>query len=300
MAPCSRQKQSGIALLMAILVVAAATAISVSMVHDETFLMRKASRLQLLERSQLYAFGLEDFARLILQVDRKNSTTDHLQEDWALAVPMTGVEAGYLTGYLEDEQARFNINSLLDSKNPAAAKKRLVQLCDNVGVDTVFIPALLDWIDPDSDVRYPDGAEDGNYVYRVANRLMVDSSELLLVKEVSHEMYQKLEPHVTALPTTAATLNVNTMSETVFLSLHKSLDAAAFLQAREDNAFSDINDFVTRLSIPVETDGLGVSSDYFRAVGQVGQADLEYGFQTLIHRQMDGSTKVVKRALTSF
>ena len=297
---CSRHQQSGIALLMAIIVVVAVTAISVSMVHDEAFLIRKASRLQLLERAGLYAFGLEDFARLVLQIDQEDSSTDDLDEDWATNVPVTNIEAGYLAGYIEDEQSAFNVNSLLDSKNPAESKKRFTRLCDNLNVDTVFIPALMDWIDTDSEVRFPDGAEDGYYPYRVANRLMADVSELLLIKDVNHEMYNKLKPYITALPTTASNLNVNTMSEAVFLALDQNLDADVFLQEREKNAFSTVDDFITRLSIPVVIDGLAVSSEYFRIFGQVVQDDLEYNFQTLIHRDANGTTRIINRSLEPF
>ena len=246
---------------MAILVVVAATAISVAMVHDESFQIRRTDRLQLLERSSLYAVSLEDFARLVLQVDHKDSKIDDLTENWALGVPPTPVEAGYLGGFIEDEQSRFNINSLINSQE---AVKRFTRLCNNLEVDPVFIPALLDWLDEDLDVRYPDGAEDGYDTYRVANRIMSDTSELLLIKNVDHEMYGKLKPFITALPTTTSNLNINTVSETVYLALHEELDAEAFVQAREEEPFTSVSDFVARMQIPFVEEGLSINSEYFR------------------------------------
>jgi len=296
MAPCNRASQSGIALLMAILVVVAATAISVSMIHDESFLIRKTSRLQLLDRASLYAVGLEDWAQLILKRDRKDSKIDDLTEDWAVGIPGLPIEAGYLSGYMEDEQSRFNLNSLLDDKDSV---KRLTRLCDNLEVDPAFIPALLDWIDQDSDIRYPGGAEDLYETYRIANRYMVDVSELLLVKNIKTEDYDKLRPYITALPPTSK-LNVNTMSDTVFLMLDDNLDAKAFLSEREDEPFASVQDFIDRLKIPVEVAGLSVSSEYFRAYGQVVQSDLEYNFDTLIQRNTNGGTAVISRNLGQF
>ena len=297
MAPCKSHSQSGIALLMAILVVVAATAISVSMVHDEFFQIRKTDRLQLLDRSSLYALSLEDFARLVLQVDQKDNKVDDLTEDWALGVPPTPVEAGYLGGFIEDEQSRFNLNSLINS---AEAVKRFTRLCNNLEVDPVFIPALLDWLDEDLDVRYPDGEEDGYDTYRVANRIMSDTSELLLVKNVDHEMYGKLKPYITALPTTTSNLNINTISETVYLALEEELDAEAFVQEREEEPFTSVADFVTRMQTPFVEEGLSVNSEYFRAYGQVVQGDLEYNFQSLIFRDQQGATQVVNRTLGLF
>ena len=297
MAPCRLKKQSGIALLMAILVVVAATAISVSMVHDESFQIRRTSRLQLLERSGLYAVSLEDFARLVLQVDHKDSKIDDLTENWALGVPPTPVEAGYLGGYIEDEQSRFNINSLINS---AEAVIRFTRLCNNLEVDPVFIPALMDWLDEDLEVRYPGGAEENYDSYRVANRIMADTSELLLVKNVDHDMFNKLKPFITALPTTNSSLNINTMSETIFLSLHEKLDAEKFLQEREDESFSSVKSFVTRMQLPIIEEGLSVQSQYFKAYGQVVQGDLEYNFESLINRDTQGATQVISRTLGLF
>ena len=292
----NRKRQSGIALLMAILVVVAATAISVAMIHDESFLIRKTSRVQLLDRARLYALGLEDWARLILVRDHKDNKIDELNEDWAVGIPGLPIEAGYLSGYLEDEQSRFNINSLLDSEE---AIKRFTRLCNNLEVDPLFIPALLDWMDEDLDVRYPDGVEEHYDTYRVANRIMVDVSELLLVQHVTPEIYKQLKPHITALPTNSP-INVNTMSDTVYLSLGEDLDAEKFLSAREDDPFASVEDFIDRLQIPIEESGLAVSTEYFRAFGQVVQADLEYNFETLIYRDSKGDTSVIGRSLGQF
>ncbi len=292
----SKCRQSGIALLMAILVVIAATAISVAMIHDESFLIRKTSRGQLLDRARLYALGLEDWARLILVRDRENSKIDELNEDWAIGIPGLPIEAGYLSGYLEDEQSRFNLNGLPDSEE---AVKRFTRLCKNLEVDTAFIPALLDWIDEDMDVRYPDGMEEGYDGYRVANRAMADTSELLLVNNVTAEIYQQLKPHITVLPG-ATHINLNTMSAAVFRSLQNDLDADRFIEEREDNPFTSVEDFVKRIQLPVVEEGLSVDTEYFRAFGLVVQADLEYHFETLIHRSSEGKTSVVSRSLGQF
>lgn len=281
---------------MAILVVVAATAISVSMIHDEAFLIRKTSRVQLLDRARLYALGLEDWARLILKRDQDDSDVDDLSEDWAVGVPGLPIEAGYLAGFMQDEQSKINLNSLLDSQETL---KRLTRLCNNLDVDPVFIPALLDWIDEDLDVRYPDGAEEHYDTYRVANRIIADTSELLLVKNVTPEMYQELKPYITALPTTTG-ININTMSETVFMTLGEDLNSESFLEEREEEAFTSVQQFIERLQIPVEEADLAVSTEYFIANGQVVQGDLEYNFETLIHRSNEGLTTVISRSLGLF
>jgi len=292
MARC-RPGQAGIALLSAILITLTATAIIVSITHEEAFSIRKTARIQLMDRARLYALGLEDYAQIILQKDRKDSDIDHLDEDWAIGVPGLPIEAGLLSGFIEDEQARFNINNLLTSEEWV---NRFRRLCNNLEVDTTFIPALLDWIDEDFEVRYPDGAEEHYETYRVGNRPMVDISELLLVMHVTPEIYASLKPYITALPTTT-NVNVNTISETVFLSLGENLNADSFNQERDKEEFSSIQNFIERLQIPLEESGLSVSTEYFHAYGQVTQADLALDLDTLLHRDNNGNTRVIKRTL---
>ncbi|MCH7880131.1 MAG: type II secretion system minor pseudopilin GspK [Proteobacteria bacterium] len=285
--------QSGIALLSAILVVLVASAIIVSITHQEAFSIRKTSRIQLMDKARLYALGLEDWARLFLAKDRKESSIDHLGEDWATGIPGLPIEGGFLSGYLEDEQGKFNLNNLLGSEE---SLNRFNRLCNNLNVDTTFVPALLDWLDEDFEVRYPDGAEENYQTYRVANREMVDISELLLVKNVTPEIYQLLKPHITVLPG-ATSMNVNTMSETIFLSLGDNLDADAFIEAREEEEFSDLQQMTERLQIPLEEAGLSVSTDYFSAHGQVTLGDQSLLFNTLIHRDSAGKTVILSRTL---
>ncbi len=292
MAHC-RLSQAGIALLSAILITLTATAIIVSISHEEAFTFRKTSRILLMDRARLYALGLEDWAQIFLQKDRKDTAIDHLGEDWAISIPGLPIEGGLLSGFIEDEQAKFNINNLLVSEEWV---NRFRRLCNNLDIDTTFISALLDWIDEDFEVRYPDGAEEHYDTYRVANRAMVDISELLLVKHVTVEIFDSLKPYITALPTTTD-VNVNTISETVVLSLGENLSADSFIQERDKEEFSSIQNFIERLQIPLEESGLSVSTEYFHAYGLVSQGDLVFNLDTLLHRDENGTTRVIKRTL---
>jgi len=292
MARCKRG-QPGIALLSAILITLTATAIIVAITHEEAFSIRKTSRILLMDRARLYALGLEDWARIFLQKDAEDSKIDHLQEDWAISIPGLPIEGGLLSGFIEDEQARFNINNILVSEEWL---NRFSRLCNNLEVETTFVPALLDWIDEDFEVRFPDGAEEHYETYRVANRAMVEISELLLVKHVTPEIYDSLKPYITALPTTTS-INVNTMSETVFLSLGDNLNAELFIKEREKEAFGSIKSFIERLQIPLQESGLSVNTEYFHAHGQVSQGDMFLNLDSMLHRDQAGKTGVIKRTL---
>jgi len=287
------RRQRGLALLMAMLIVVIATTVAVSIVHEEKFTIRKNAHIQAQERAALYAAGLEDFARILLREDLNENKIDGAGDYWAKDIEPRPVEGGFIDGYIEDEQARFNLNSLVGS---TVALTRFKQLCDNLEVDDQFIPALIDWLDEDSDITYPDGMEENYENYRVANREMADISELLLVHNVTPESYEKLQPYITALPG-ATTINVNTMSETIYLSLGPNLNADDFTKEREDSLFESVDDFVTRLQVPVATEGLSVDTSFFRAHGVVIQGDSSFNVTTLIYRDEQGGTRIIDRTL---
>jgi general secretion pathway protein K len=151
----------------------------------------------------------------------------------------------------------------------------------------------------DFDIRYPDGMEENYENYRVANREMVDISELLLVHNVTAEIYEKLRPHITALPGTS-TINVNTMSEVVYQSLAPDLDVTEFIKQREEEPFASVDEFIERVQVPVEIDGLSVDTLYFRAFGQVVQGEQAYNLASLIYRDDAGKTRIISRTLGLF
>lgn len=289
----SPKKQRGLALLLALMIVVIATTIAVSIIYEEKFTIRKTGHIYLMDRASLVMIGMEDYGRVFLRKDREDSEIDALDEDWAQGIPVIPFDGGYFNGYIEDEQAKFNLNMLLLSE---VELNRFRRLCDNLEVDASFIPALLDWIDEDFDIRYPDGMEENYDSYRVANREMADISELRLVHNMTPENYEKLEPYITALPT-PTTLNVNTMSEVIFNSLGEEGDSGKFIEEREDSVYSSVEDLIERLQLPLEVDGLGVSSKYFRAHGQVVQGEQVVSMSTLIFRDERGKTLVLNRTL---
>ena len=292
----SLRRQRGLALLMALMIVVIATTIAVSIIYEEKFTIRKTGHIYMMDRANLYAVGLEDWARIYLREDRQESKTDGLDEAWATGIPGLPIEGGYLNGYLEDEQAKFNLNMLVISE---VALKRFERLCDNLGVEGNFIPALMDWIDEDFDIRYPDGMEENYETYRVANREMADISEMLLVHNVTPEIYEKLKPHITALPT-PTTLNVNTMSEVLFQSLGSEGEVSKFIEEREGNVYDSIGDFIECLQIPVEEEGLLVDIKFFRAYGQVVQGEQVFKLTSLLYRDDKGNTIVLNRTVGQF
>ncbi len=296
MALYNAKRQHGVALLMAMLVVALASVTAVTLMHDQTLSVRRTGNIRTNDTALLYALALEDIAKLSLKRDLKQSKTDDLTEDWANEVGFFApIEGGSLGGTIEDEQSRINLNLVGQQET----EDRLRALCNNLDVSDEFVDALKDWIDKDLDTVSPEGAEDDYYTsleapYRAANRPFADVSELLLVKAVDDKIFQALRPYVTVLPG-ETTLNINTIPEQVYQTLGDNLDSKKFIKEREGKPFSSLQDYKKRMNHTLPDNGISVKTEYFMASGQVTLGERTLYVTTLIHRDNKGVTTVVSR-----
>ena len=168
-----------------------------------------------------------------------------------------------------------------------------------------ILQAILDWVDADSEVRFPNGAEDAYYLkldtpYRAANRPFTDVSELLLVRGVTPEVYARLRPFVTALPD-HADVNINSAPAEVLMSLAPELDrrvADLIIAARDVQAFRST---AALLAMPmlamtsIDPVGIGVGSDFFTATTVVTSGPIVEHSRTLIGRARNGHSQIVSR-----
>lgn len=299
---CKLKAQQGVALLMAMLVVAIATVTAVSLVHDQSISIRKSAHIAINNTALMYSLVLEDYARLLLQKDAKNSKTDHLEEDWASegGTGIVPIGRGFFSGFMVDAQSRININSILQKES----EDRLRVLCNNLEISPDFIPALKDWLDSDLETVDADGAEDDYYTaleqpYRTGNRVMSDISELLLVKGVDNKIYETLRPFISALPTTTS-LNINTIPAEIYNTLAKKLDVDKFMDERGKDPFSSLGDYNKRMKQTLPAKGLSVTTSYFEASGDVMLDEKTLVITTLIHRDSKGGTRIISRKLGEF
>lgn len=267
------QSQRGVALITAILVVALAMIWVSSILWTDTLQKRRVASLLLNDQAMLYALGAESWAHDILKLDLEDGPTDHLTEEWAIPLPPLPVDGGQIEGQLEDLQGRFNVNNLI---TPAGLPDQISteifrRLLESLQLNVSIAEYVIDWIDPDVDVSFPDGAEDDVYSgktppYRAANGPMTSISELRAVEGVDAEAYQLLAPHLTALPV-GTTININTATVEVLSALSDDIsliDAQSMFDGRIDAPFNSIDEIRNDVSTPV-LGQLSVSSDLFQA-----------------------------------
>lgn len=296
----------GVALITAMLITAIAASIAASLATDNALDHRRTSVMLFYDQGLYVAQGAETWARNILLEDQLDSPNeDHLGELWASELPAlpvdNGTVQGVVTGQLEDLQGRFNVNRLVDEKYQESpeAVAQFERLLEALEIDRSYAQIAVDWIDPDQNASFPNGAEDSIYTgmtppYRTAGQLLTNASELAAIVGMSQSDFAKLRPHITALPSDT-TININTATGPVLQSLDQNIDAsvAESLIEQRENAPFEMDTYRDTFSTYV-TSGLlaeiSASSKYFQLKAIVQIDNVRVTYFSVLHQEDNGVT----------
>lgn len=305
------QRQRGVALITAVLMVALATLLAVNVGFRGFLDQRRSATLFALDQGYEIALGAEAWAADFLKKDMQDSQIDHLGETWARPLPPLPIDGGTVEGRLEDMQGRFNLNNLIHTDgtpNPEAIQQ-LERLLTMLEIEPNWAAAMADWIDQDTQPGFPDGAEDTVYTgqdppHLTANMPITRASELLVLPGFGPQRFARLAPYVAALPVGTA-LNVCTAPGAVLDSLSAesrefSLNPADLANRRKNACFPTLEDLRGSLGDEAYNklkNSLTESSAYFRATVWVTIGTTQFTLYSLLAR---GGAGVVRPALRSF
>jgi type II secretory pathway component PulK len=186
-----------------------------------------------------------------------------------------------------------------------AAERRFRLLFKALELDETPIQAILDWVDPDSETRFPNGAEDDYYsrqkpAYRTANRPFASVHELRLVKGMTAEIFARLAPFVVCLPN-ATPLNVNTAPKEVLMSLGPAVSsstAAVLIRVRETQPFMTVDAFLKHPLLQyaqMEAGDLALASDFFELRTTVRSPRFEHTTLSLLARNQNKVRRISRQ-----
>src|SRR5882672_1421240 len=312
-----RMKSRGVALIIALILVALATILATKLTFDGFLERRRAIGVLAAEQALHFGMGAEALAADVLAQDLQNSPTQTtLIGPWAQPtqpLPITpqdnpeGEPIGTLQGQLEDMQGRFNLNNLAHViAGPQGAVqdpqplKQFQQLLQSVGLEPKWAGMARDWIDADDMPGSPDGAEDQIYTsqtppYRTGNWPMMSPTELMNLPGFGADRYRKIAPYVTALPLATATINVCTAPSVVLESLADNLNGEyspeVLANGRKSGCFPDLNTFRTVVgpkSLAEINGRYDSKSQYFRLTTRVTLGTSEFTLYSLLYRGNGG------------
>ena len=256
----SPAKQSGIIIVLVLLIVSLMITLLAFMVEKQHLLVRRVGNQSVAEQGFYFAQGVNAWAERVLN-DDVNRNVDHLEEDWGKfgrpeeepqedesfslnlssgnsareaeeerATIDFGIEG--LEYSIDDLQGRFNLNNLALKGPQLQDQKRIfINLLEVLEIGEFdqrerLYGALVDWID-ENDLTSPNGFESGDYgtkktPYYAADQLLGSLGELRFVEGFTEEVITKLSPYVSVLPVSSARINLNTTSAEVLASLSRS------------------------------------------------------------------------------
>lgn len=308
--------QRGVAIIMAMLVVALATSVAAYAAWQQNLWIRQSENLGNQAQALAVSRAALYFGRLVLVEDLKNPNTagyDHLGEDWAKYALVTPVEGGSVSGRIVDQQGLFNVNNLAatDALQQGFQMQWFSALLAALDLPASLADALRDYVDLDDQGPM----EDLNYLgktepYRTANQPLQSLDELNRIQGFDDKIIAKLKPFITAIPvatppaagTSTPTipvtpLNVNTAPKEVLNAVFGNAAGEQILALRDKTPFKQLTEFDTQTSSllpaidpknpaahPWNTTNIDVKSNYFLVAATSQFGTTQTGLVALVQR----------------
>ena len=315
------KNQQGIALITILVMVALATILAATIAKKQSNTAENTAYLIRQDQSLLYAKSAEAFfSELLVQDAQDSAQVDHLGETWAKPMPAFPVEDGYISGELQDESGKFNLNNLVkaDGTPDENVQKWFEKLLVRVGLPAELSQAVIDWQDPDDQPTGAMGAESSYYQglqppYLAPNTQFHSIEELKRLRGFEGKNFDLIKPYISALPTTQSTkININTAPALVLASIDEKLDQHAIeeqLKAKSAKMeyFNSVNDLWSLDAFKnIDPDNkqrvmslLDVKSNYFQAHIEVMLSERKRQFSSSLMRK-DKQVFVYSRSLAPF
>jgi general secretion pathway protein K len=286
-----RIREKGFILVIVLVVVAFITALVVEFiygVHATTSNLKNWTESQRLSLAAISGVNLASLA--IKEQSRLNRYTYPERVEKPLENIMEGFE-GKVIVRIEDEGGRLNLNSLIMrnkrlNSDVYDAFKRLLRI---LRLDEAIADRVVDWMDEDSEPRVRD-SEDG------AKNSSFDSiDELLLIKGIDRETYDKLIPHITIYGNTdRMNININTATIPVIMSLSDMMTeeiAGQIVRQRSVKPFEGMDDpNLTAILGGLKTRLMGridVRSSFFHVISVAEESGMKRLIETYLEMRDD-------------
>ncbi len=218
---------------------------------------------------------------------------------------------------ITEENSKLNVNLLRDKggKVDRTRTEQLLRLIDVLNREQTDLPhityslapAIIDWTDSDNEVTNLPfiqhenmGAESSYYnrlqvPYNCKNALLDTTEELLLVKGITQEVFNRIRDYVTVYGD--GKVNINSASRQVIECLSENMDAVLAQMIIDRREFKPF-DIITELrDVPGMTDGIyntikktanaGSTDQYYRVISQGNIDRLSRTTVAILQRNME-------------
>lgn len=312
-----RSHKVGGALISALFITALAAMLATALAVEQGMLIHETSLIVRADQGYLDLQGAQIAAKnIILNYASQwiSKTPPSSIVPLKTILPLNKIDNMEISGVIENEQGKFNLNDLQYSQNQPRFVTLLTSLDGSVSVAEAdnIAKAVTAWI--------TSGSQDDYYLslhppYRSSKTQLVSVSELLLINGVTPEIYAALKPYVTALPEATAPIatpaaspqmpaptlgtqvDVNAVSLPVLLALSPTINntqAQHILACRQQyRGFASEQAFATDCGVQLKN--ITVNGHFFlvRISGVYGKRVLQLNSLMVTQTEKNNTLKVV-------
>ncbi len=315
----AKQRQRGVALLIAIMTVALLTIVTIQFTHTTQVDYRRTAHWSQARQAQLLAeSGLAMAAEVLARAPllhaaqfQRRKLADGLNELWAQRCEEPGPEVcpnnlsrsctvdmfedTLLAVQIDDETGLYNLNRMVTAG--ASERQRLGRLLAAAGLGPQLLESISSWTQRSSRGLTFTHSAHSSYPKRGEVRFpgrggpLTSFRELALLPGVGVKELVALRRLTTALPADAVRVNINTAPLAVLRALDAELDDEVLLaklhRARCARPLENIEDLRKAIGLdgPASFDGLiTFRSEYFRVRATAAVGDVFQSVEALLHR----------------
>jgi general secretion pathway protein K len=243
--------QGGTALIVTLLIVALLSGLVVDFAYEVYIDTATLSNWGNAQRASFLARSGQVYSTELIKEASREAYTDIAVAE--LPVPVDFEQGVSLTIRVADENAKFNMNSIIfpNGKTDEKALSSLQNLLEYLNINPNLAQAIADWIDPDSEPRLFD-TED-----LAKNGPLWSLKELTLIKGIDREVFDALSPYITVFGN--GRININTADLAVLVSISSDITeemARQIIDYRESAPFETTSAIVNVSSM--ETVGIKI------------------------------------------
>lgn len=272
------RRQNGIALIVALLVVAIVAGMALLFTERQQMWMRQLEVRNNFTLATTSAFSAINMARLTLRDDARNNQVDHQREAWTIPIPPMSVENGQISGHLKEVNGHFNLYNLLPTDGTLTVSddstpiKRAASAMGITNGDLVkVLRAILT-------------------VRRAEPKSTPELEEALQRTDLSAESRAALLKHAILLPE-ATPINVNFADAEAMQAAIAGLsatDASNLIAKRAGAPFLTLASFTSALPESVrsslDSSAVSIQSTYFLVQIDAWFNDIHMGYESMLLR----------------
>jgi general secretion pathway protein K len=303
----NRQSSTGAALLSAMLTVTLVATFAAAALWQQW----RSVEVEIAERGRAQVawllIGSLDWSRLILRIDGRAGTTDHLAEPWAVALEesrlstflaadknntggLTAEEQvdAFLSGNMVDAQSKLNVLNLIENGQVSAP--------DLAAFAKLFAHFNL----PNTELQtFVANLKDSMNLQTIPNSaLMPQRVRQLTWLGLKEQTLEKITPYITLLPT-RTTVNINTAPAEVLFAIVPGLqlaDAKLMVTTRNTAHFTSIADAENKMQVlktKLQAAQHSVSTEFFEVTGRIRLEETVVEVRSLVDRRDLNNVKTV-------